>query len=84
MRLLSPQSLDDLHRFAAFAQDVHRDNPCWVPQDGHHVADNLSGRFAGAALTQRLPFRALGERGEILATVCAENLEPFNRLSRQS
>src|SRR5262245_54868311 len=71
MKIQSPQTKEDLERFAHFGHEVYRDHPGWVPPDAHHIAAQLSGDFAGADQTQFRPFWALGERGEILATVAA-------------
>lgn len=79
MRIATPQTQDELDRFAHFPHDVYRDIPSWVPPDAHHIVAQLRGEFPGAAVTQVRPFWMVDDRGEILATVAAVISEPFNR-----
>jgi hypothetical protein len=72
------QTADEFERYARFAQEVYRQNPCWIPPDTHHLTALLAGnKEAGSHWTVQ-PFWVEGD-GRILATVTAVVDELYNR-----
>jgi len=71
------RSADELRRYLAFAADVYRNIPAWVPQDEHHLVEQLSGRgFAGTHV--RIQAFWVEDEDRILATATGVVDDLFN------
>jgi len=71
------QSDDERLRYVAFASEVYRDIPAWVPPDEHHLAAQLGGQSFGGAHCRIQPFWA-EDGGRLVATVTAVVDDLFN------
>jgi hypothetical protein len=47
MQIVAPRSDDDLRRYVAFADEVYRDTPAWVPPDAHHLVERIGSISGG-------------------------------------
>jgi hypothetical protein len=71
-------SHDEFQRYVAFAAEVYRDTPAWVPPDQHHLVQQLDGQGMGAGRTRIQPFWVEDVGGRILATATAVIHESSN------
>ena len=71
-------SHEEFRRYVAFAAEVYRDIPAWVPPDEHHLVQQLDGQGIGAGHTRIQPFWVEDDDGRILATATALIHEPAN------
>jgi FR47-like protein len=83
MRVRELRSADEFQQYVAFAADVYRHIPAWVPPDAHHVVAQLSGRSFGGAHTRIQPFWAEAD-GRILATCTGVVDDLFNTHWRET
>jgi hypothetical protein len=83
MAQVEPLATDEQHRrYAAFAAEVYKGNPCWRPEDPEHLVLSISNRtpFASHSIAQPL-WAKRGER--VVATVTALVDERFNNHWKQ-
>jgi hypothetical protein len=71
------RTADELHRYVAFASEVYRATPAWVPPDADHMVAQLSGQALGGSHTRIQPFW-VEDDGRILATGTAVIDDLFN------
>lgn len=72
----------EIERYVAFAEEVYRDVPAWVPADTHHLTELLSGASGFAAQSRVQPFWVEHE-DRILATVAAVRDDAYDRHWRE-
>jgi hypothetical protein len=77
MNVRELRSTDEFQQYVAFAADVYRDIPAWVPPDEQHLVEQLSGRGLGGAHARIQPFWVEAD-GRILATCTGVVDELFN------
>jgi GNAT superfamily N-acetyltransferase len=77
MNVRQVKSADELRQYVAFAAEVYRDIPAWVPPDEHQIVAQLRGQSFGRAHSRIQPFW-VEDNGRILATVTAMVDDLFN------
>ncbi len=78
MRVVQVHSPEHIHRYIAFAGEVYRDNPYWVPSDPHHMTSVLTGQKEAGPHWNVQPFWVEHD-GKILATLTAGVDDLYNR-----
>lgn len=77
MMLRELHSPDELRESMAFAAEVYRDIPAWVPPDEHQLVAQVSGQAFGRAHARIQTFR-IEDHGRILATATGVVDDLFN------
>ena len=77
MKVIALDSHEQFARYAAFPEQVYRENPFWVPGDPEHTIHLISGEDDHAEL-QVQPFW-VEANGQILATVTPIVYERYNK-----
>ncbi len=70
MKVIPLSSIEEFERYVNFAEEVYRDNSCWVPTDPDHLVHLLAGNREAGPHWNVQPFW-VEDGGRILATVTA-------------